>query len=665
MAFSLLTAYHPQYTDKERTRITMPIRTTHVTLIEDAVQTALQAGTPGALHFHAITGRTFWDEKDSALKKQELLAAGCAAKLPWPQLVMTDYLRFSRDGNRSAFEEKYFFRRRKLTALILGECFAGRGDFLDDILDGTGLILGESTWCLPAHNSKLRDHKQDSLPDPDFPIVDLFAAETAALLGVEEQLLHSPFEKISPYLPRAIRKEIRERILVPYLSYHFWWMGDGQSQMLNWTPWITQNVLLSVFTDPDLTLQEKTAVLQQTALSLDYFLDEYGDDGCCSEGAQYYSHAGLCLFGCLVLIDRILPHSMDGTFRHPLIAAIADYIRAVHVAGPCYLNFADCSLLAGHRSAREYLFGKYTGNEDLARFAAADYRQNVWFGAGMLEKDADQAVERAFATEEDDGRLLLSEENLFYHLLQIGAHEMMMAEKPERASGRDVWYESTGLMIARDARTVLAAKAGCNADAHNHNDVGSVILFRDGRPVLIDLGVETYTRKTFSERRYEIWTMRSLYHNLPAFYDHETVIEQKPGAAFRARNIACTLEKESASLSCDLSGAYGDPRIRRVMRKSTLYKNALCYAVIEDQYDTDLACVLSLITAEEPAIQKDASGDFVIRIGELATVCVSGASHVRAERLPIQDPRLQKAWKHDCFRILLETAAKQLTLKFT
>ena len=158
---------------------------------------------------------------------------------------------------------------------------------------------------------------------------------------------------------------------------------------------------------------------------------------------------------------------------------------------------------------------------------------------------------------------------------------------------------------------------------------------------------------------------RQSYYSYNPDDDHETVIEQKPGAAFRARNIACTLEKESASLSCDLSGAYGDPRIRRVMRKSTLYKNALCYAVIEDQYDTDLACVLSLITAEEPAIQKDASGDFVIRIGELATVCVSGASHVRAERLPIQDPRLQKAWKHDCFRILLETAAKQLTLKFT
>src|SRR5207237_4974079 len=33
----------------------------------------------------------------------------------------------------------------------------------------------------------------------------------------------------------------------------------------------------------------------------------------------------------------------------------------------------------------------------------------------------------------------------------------------------------------------------------------------DGEPVLIDAGVGTYTRQTFSPRRYEIWTMQSAY----------------------------------------------------------------------------------------------------------------------------------------------------------
>lgn len=34
-------------------------------------------------------------------------------------------------------------------------------------------------------------------------------------------------------------------------------------------------------------------------------------------------------------------------------------------------------------------------------------------------------------------------------------------------------------------------------------------------PILIDAGVGTYTRQTFSNERYSIWTMQSNYHNLP------------------------------------------------------------------------------------------------------------------------------------------------------
>ena len=75
-------------------------------------------------------------------------------------------------------------------------------------------------------------------------------------------------------------------------------MGDGKSHMNNWTVWCTQNVLLSAFTRP-LPSETQTRILCRAARSIDYFLDEYGEDGCCDEGAQYYRHAGLCLFGCL------------------------------------------------------------------------------------------------------------------------------------------------------------------------------------------------------------------------------------------------------------------------------------------------------------------------------------------------------------------------------
>ena len=63
---------------------------------------------------------------------------------------------------------------------------------------------------------------------------------------------------------------------------------------------------------------------------------------------------------------------------------------------------------------------------------------------------------------------------------------------------KDIFYPSTGLFIARDSRFCLAVKAGDNDDSHNHNDTGSFTIYKDGKPLFADIGVETYQAKTFS-----------------------------------------------------------------------------------------------------------------------------------------------------------------------
>ena len=35
------------------------------------------------------------------------------------------------------------------------------------------------------------------------------------------------------------------------------------------------------------------------------FLDTYGEDGCCNEGASYYRVAGLCLFNALEVMNFV------------------------------------------------------------------------------------------------------------------------------------------------------------------------------------------------------------------------------------------------------------------------------------------------------------------------------------------------------------------------
>ena len=98
----------------------------------------------------------------------------------------------------------------------------------------------------------------------------------------------------------------------------------------------------------------------------------------------------------------------------------------------------------------------------------------------------------------------------------------------------------------------FAAKGGHNGESHNHNDVGSFILYYNGNPVLIDVGVGTYTRETFSAQRYNIWTMQSNYHNLPVING----FGQSPGSQFKAQNSKYIASKNKVSFSTDIARAY-------------------------------------------------------------------------------------------------------------
>jgi hypothetical protein len=505
------------------------------------------------MRYPDISDRNAWDSLSAELKAKLIRAGEEALSEPWTQLLISDFTEFKKSGNRVRFEDKYFPRRRKLNNLVMAECAENKGRFIDDILDGLYLILDETTWCLPPHTSYERDGQQEALPDVTRQIIDLFQAESGAEVAYVEYLLRPVLDKLSPHISIYVNERLKERIFEPYLNQFFWWMGDGEQTMCNWTPWIVQNVLICALTRPEgyFSQEEIRTFLEKAAVSCDYFLDEYGEDGGCNEGAQYYSHAGLCLFGCLELMGG----ATNGVYSETLIHNIATFIVKMYVGGGYYVNFADCSALPGRRTAREFLFGKAIGDEVLASFAAADFRD---------ESDAEQ---------------LISEEiNLFYHVMQAFAYDEMMDYPVSSKLPENSWFESMGLMVARDKTYTLAAKAGDNGDSHNHNDVGSFTIYKDGKPFVIDLGVGTYTRKTFSDRRYELWTMQSQFHNLPTFIDddnsvsclgddsardlHNThVVMQRDGKEYGARDVVCRLNGKP-TLTMDIAGAYGDKRIR-------------------------------------------------------------------------------------------------------
>src|SRR5690606_10513971 len=103
---------------------------------------------------------------------------------------------------------------------------------------------------------------------------------------------------------------------------------------------------------------------------------------------------------------------------------------------------------------------------------------------------------------------------------------------------RDVWFPDLQVMIARDKAGsadgfFVAAKGGHNQESHNHNDIGNYIVYYDGLPLLIDVGSGTYTKRTFSAERYDIWFNCSDYHNVPTI----SGVRQQAGARFKASGL--------------------------------------------------------------------------------------------------------------------------------
>lgn len=571
--------------------------------------------------FPPVDDRAAWDPLPCAAR---WLAEGRAVDQQMPPLSLRLWLEYTKTGNRSRYETAYFARRRALCALVMAECFANSGEFLPAIADMSWAICEESAWQLPAHNAYIRDAPQLPLPDTSHPIVDLFAAETGALLAVTCTLLGGRLDRYAPGLARRLRWEVDQRVLRPYLSRHFWWMGSGDEPMCNWTAWCTQNVLLAaLLLKPACRLPP---FLHQAAYSLDCFLKDYGEDGCCNEGAQYYRHAGLTLFNALDLLCRAAPGVFDAAWQAPKIKNMAEYIVHMHVDGPYYFNFADCSPLAGRRGVREYLFGKRVGSTALMALAAADR-------AAVLRKRSDP--DRLHHPDASEGI------NLYYHLQAAFAEpEILAAEFPDVCAG-DCWYPSTGLRVVRRGVYALGIKAGCNADSHNHNDVGSLTLYKEGRPLLIDVGVETYSQKTFSPRRYEIWTMQSSWHNLPEFDG----VQQQPGPRFAASEV----QPLPDGLTMDLAPAYGAvDGLGRYTRTACLTGDGLR---LTDQTDYPRPVLLSLMSMEQPTLK-----DGCLLFGTLAAARMTGVQGITVEPVPIMDERLRQAWPDTLYRTRIRFA---------
>lgn len=573
-------------------------------------------------HLPDYYDRAFWNSLPESMKSTYIRRAEEHLDFTWPTFKATDFLEFIRSGDRL-----YSTCGSALIALVMGELVEGKGRFIDQIINGVWHFSERTWWGWTAH---LGPQKAGAgLPDVNEPYVDLGVGEEASNLCWTLHLFKKEFDKAHPLIAQRLKQEILHKVLNPYFERDdFWYMGFKGGHPNNWNPWINYNMLTSYLLIVD-EPEHRAETVHKVLRSIDKFLNAYPDDGGCDEGPSYWGAAGAYLYESLEVMGYATGGLFD-VYDNQLVKNIGKYFYEVNIHAPYFINFADADAETGGSPSVVYRYGKAINDPVMQKFGAYLANLNRW---------GDSALGGKIGGQIRDLKML---------------NEIRTAPK-EEALVADFWYPNTEIAGGRDRKGsfngfFFGAKGGFNAESHNHNDIGSCLMYFDGKPCLVDAGRETYVAKTFSSRRYEIWTMQSGYHNLPVING----VDQKDGAKYKARNSSFKANSGTVTFSTDIAGSYPEEAgVKSWVRTYTLKRGNRFE--IKDHYQlnevTGQPTSSNLLTACKVSITKPGvlrfEGDgFVLNMSYDASLFKP-----EIEPLSLTDKLLKRYWPDGLIRI--------------
>ncbi len=535
----------------------------------------------------------------------------------YPGLSAADAFAFIQDGNRSRYETTYFERRNRLTAFVLAECIEYNGEWLPLACEGLWQLVNEAFWYLPAHGEYT---PPDPMPNYDRPKPDLFADETAAILALSVDLLADELKAFSPNLLRWISARVEERVLEPVRAAGktgnvVWWLNGCN----NWTPWCGSNTLCAARVFWRHEPEKLAELLEILTEAQQRFYDRYAPDGACDEGPGYFEVAGLEFLTYLERANGCTEDAFSAIYQEEKFRNIGEYAYKSRFCGPWVTAYADnrARMEFGLNPGRLYRYGERTGSAILRRFAVHQ----------MYECGRDESHFLRLHVARLNPMVVL--ERLFWTPLSP-RHEPV--GYPAFMALPDLqFYLYREHPENEYAGFIASLKGGHNGEGHNHNDVGQFEVFFDGEPAVVDLGNSTYTRFTFSPRRYEDWVRNSKGHNVPEFNG----VLQGAGGEFRARVVTAGPE----GVTLDLTNAYPPEAGVKYYERKLIFGHGEC--VIEECCD---------FTRPENRIRFDLYGP----ASGVKLEC-EGIDATPPKPFPLEDELLRLCWGDTLQRTTLST----------
>jgi hypothetical protein len=467
------------------------------------------------------------------------------------------------------------------------------------------------------------------LPTADDNYPDLCSTEVAQIFAWACYLIGDVLEAESPGLVKRMEAEVLRRVILPYIERDdYWWMGFTEDRINNWNPWCNSNIIQTAALmnfEPEL----RARVIERACQSLDIYFDRYPMDGACDEGPMYWGAAGGGFATCVELLKELTHGAIDGSKAEKL-KNIGTYFSKVHIHGDWMVDYADGDAHVGV-GAGVYRFGKLIGDEALIRF-------------GAMAEASPPAIYSWFPV-------------YGYLITMFDAAERKAADARAPYIKR-AWFGDCQILCARENAGsekgfFLSAKAGNNWESHNHNDVGNLIVFLDGKPLFIDLGTEEYKVQTFSPQRFELWYLQSQYHNCPTING----IMQHENRPYKAAWAKYERTDSRDTVTMDIAGAYPiETNAESFVRSVSLKRGDNAAVTVTDEYRFNepptQGTAWNWMTLYEPKLTEEG---IVIDCEGSAAVLKYDRDKLCAviEEKPLEDSRLRQNWGGRVYRVVL------------
>ncbi len=580
--------------------------------------------------YPAYSDRNGWEALLGSARDQIIKMGERNLGYQWEVVKASQYLEYEKSGSRKIMENPNNRNSTAFGRLLMAELAEGKGRFITDIMDGVFYFCEQTTWAESAHLVSFQKSKR-AIPDFRTDVLELHQGGVAQMLSWTYYYLHDQFDKIDPIISLRLRHELQKRELDPYINRtDFWWMATEEKPDLfvnNWNPWCNANALLCyMLLEND---RDKLAkAVYKSMVSVDRYLNYMKADGACEEGPAYWGHAFGKLFDYLQELDMLTGGKVT-LFNNKLVKNMGEFVAKSYIGNGYVVNFADASARVDKYMALVYRCGKALGSKEMMDMAVDCFHENPE-GVPSIWLDTYKQLEALKVLQE------------------------MKDAKGGYKSEAFTWYPQTEFCYLRNGDTFFAAKGGFNNESHNHNDVGTFVLYFDNTPIMIDAGVGTYTRQTFSSERYNIWTMQSNYHNLPMING----VAEKFGKEYKATNTRA--DRRNMTFSVDIAKAYPEEAcVDSWVRSYQLKKGKLVFSDNFKLSETKASNIVNFLTWGDVDISNKGIVNINVKGVKARLDYDADTFEPSIETVNISDPRLTKVWGDKVYRLSLK--AKTMT----